>query len=151
MTAEEEVIWNTMLELDVSLLQKPQYPHTALIVECHDLPAAQFGLGREQSVHGLGRQQTQRGLEAVKEKLRLHRLSVGIARQSVMLSYVVVGRVTVPKDCFAWLVIPDCVRERRARGRILAIQMANAELARLLQIFVDNQQCCVSSVLKAAR
>lgn len=60
--------------------------------------------------------------------------------------YIVVGGIAMPKDCLAGLVVPNRVGESRARGRILAIEMADAKLARALLVFMDNQQRGVSAV-----
>jgi hypothetical protein len=53
--------------------------------------------------------------------------------------YVVVGGIAVAEDSLPWLVVPDSVGECRAGRCILAIQMANAELAGSLLVFVHHQ------------
>jgi hypothetical protein len=51
----------------------------------------------------------------------------------------VVGGIAVAEDSLPWLVVPDSVGECRAGRCILAIQMANAELAGSLLVFVHHQ------------
>lgn len=113
----------------------------SLVVQCHDLPTRQLGLGREQRVHGLGGQQTQRCLEAVEEELRLGCLSA--RREAGMgqggLSYVVVCGVAVSRNRFPGVIVPDSVGESRTRWRILAVQMADAKLAGPLLVLMDHQ------------
>jgi hypothetical protein len=60
----------------------------------------------------------------------------------------VVGGVAVPGDRLSGIVIPDSVGKCRASRCVLAVQMAHAELARLLQVLVNHQQRRVPTVLR---
>lgn len=53
--------------------------------------------------------------------------------------YIVVGGVAVSENRFPWLVVPDGVSKGRSRRRILAIEMAHAELAWPFEIFMHHQ------------
>jgi len=64
------------------------------------------------------------------------------------VAHIVVGGVAMPENGFPRLVIPDGVGEGRAGRRILAVQVANAELAGPLLVFVENEQCGVAAVCR---
>jgi hypothetical protein len=51
-------------------------------------------------------------------------------------SYVVVGWIAVSENRFPWLVVPDGVSKGRPRWRVLAIEVAHAELAWPLEVFM---------------